>query len=103
MFLRRSPMNPSTTVTFRLQGERTSLAAIGALYEARDPPVPTVHVTELPAGFDKQTFLQKKFEQGRLSVGWDNYADKDVPENAGTGNKAWEGHKWKSVKEVLGL
>ena len=89
--------------TFRIQGERTSLASIGALYEARIPPVPIAHVTELPEGFVKQTFLQNKFEQGRLSSGWDNYIDKDVPENADSGNKAWEGHKWRSVKEVLGL
>lgn len=90
-------------MSFRIQGERTSLASIGALYEARKPPVPVVHVTELPEGFVKQTFLQGKFEEGRLSSGWDNYIDKDVPENADSGNKAWEGHKWRSVKEVLGL
>ncbi|KIK97895.1 hypothetical protein PAXRUDRAFT_135384 [Paxillus rubicundulus Ve08.2h10] len=89
--------------TFRIQGERTSLAAIGALYEARNPPVPVAHVTELPGGFVKQTFLQNKFEEGRLSSGWDNFLDKDVPENAGSGNEAWEGHRWKTVKEALGL
>lgn len=89
--------------TFRIQGERTSIAAIGALYEARVPPVPVVHVKELPEGFTKQTFLQSKLAEGRISSGWDNYIDKDVPENADSGNKAWEGHKWKSVKEVLGL
>ncbi|KAH7883987.1 hypothetical protein F5I97DRAFT_1813796 [Phlebopus sp. FC_14] len=89
--------------TFRLQGDRTSLADIGALYEARNPPVPVAHVTKLPEGFVKQTFLQSKFDQGRLSSGWDNFADKDVPEDADSGNKLWEGHKWKTVKEVLGL
>ena len=80
-----------------------SLASIGALYEARNPPVPVVHVTKLPEGFTKQTFLQRKFNEGRLSSGWDNYEDKDIPEIADSGNKAWEGHKWRSVKEVLNL
>ena len=89
--------------TFRIQGERTSLSSIGALYEARIPPVPVAHLIELPEGFVKQTFLQSNFEKGKLSSGWDNYNDKDVPENADSGNKVWEGHKWKSVKEALGL
>ncbi|KAG9314734.1 hypothetical protein JVU11DRAFT_5543 [Chiua virens] len=97
------PESSLHNATFRIQGERLSLAAIGALYEARDPPVPVEHVTKLPEGFVKQTFLQSKFEEGRLSSGWDNYIDKDVPEHADSGNKAWEGHKWKSVKQVLGL
>ena len=88
-------------VTFRVQGDRTSPASIDALCGARVPPVPIAHVTELPEGFVKQTFLQKKFDQGRSSSGWDNYIDKDVPENADSGIKAWEGHKWRSVKEVL--
>ncbi|KAF8128654.1 hypothetical protein EV363DRAFT_1400428 [Boletus edulis] len=97
------PASSLHDATFRIQGERTSLAAAGALYEARVPPVPVVHVTELPEGFVKQTFLQRKFDEGRLSSGWDNYLDKDIPESADSGNKAWEGHKWRSVKEVLGL
>ncbi|KIJ60112.1 hypothetical protein HYDPIDRAFT_183740 [Hydnomerulius pinastri MD-312] len=97
------PAESLHNATFRIQGERTSLAAVGALYEARNPPVPVVHVTELPEGFVKQTFLQSKFEEGRLSSGWDNSTDADVPENADSGNKAWEGHKWKTVREVLGL
>ena len=65
--------------------------------------MPVVHVTKLPEGFVKQSFLQGQFEEGRLSSGWDNYIDKDVPKDADSGNKIWEGHKWKSVKEVLGL
>ena len=97
------PASSLHDVTFRIQGDRRSLASVGALYGARVPPVPIAHVTELPEGFVKQTFLQKKFDQGRSSSGWDNYIDKDVPENADSGNKAWEGHKWRSVEEVLGL
>ncbi|KAI6112376.1 hypothetical protein EDD17DRAFT_762354 [Pisolithus thermaeus] len=97
------PSSSLHDATYRIEGDRTSLEAIGALYEARVPPVPVVHVEKLPDGFDKQTFLQTKFAEGRLSVGWDNYLDKDVPENAASGNKGWEGHHWKTVKEVLGL
>ena len=97
------PASSLHNATFRIQGERRSLASIGAIYEARNPLVPVAHVAELPEGFVKQTFLQRKFEEGRLSSGWDNYLDKDVPENADSGNKAWEGHKWRAAKEVLGL
>ncbi|KAI6018326.1 hypothetical protein EDC04DRAFT_464263 [Pisolithus marmoratus] len=89
--------------TYRIEGDRISLEAIGALYEARSPPVPVVHLDKLPDGFDKQTYLQTKFAEGRLSVGWDNYLGRDFPENAASGNKAWEGHQWKTVREVLGL
>ncbi|KAG1908559.1 NAD(P)-binding protein [Suillus fuscotomentosus] len=74
--------------SFRVEGERTSF---------------NKHVTSLPEGYVKQTLLQGLFEQGRGSSGWDNYADKDVPENANSGNAAWPGHQWKTVKEVLEL
>ncbi|KAG1738602.1 uncharacterized protein EDB91DRAFT_1237696 [Suillus paluster] len=87
--------------TFRIQGERTSLNKIGALYASKN--IPVEHVTSLPEGYTKQVFLQGMIDQGRASSGWDNYVDKDVLENADSGNAAWPGHHWKSVKEVLGL
>lgn len=87
--------------TFRVEGERTSFNKVGALYASKN--IPVEHVTSLPEGYVKQTLLQGLFEQGRGSSGWDNYADKDIPENAHSGNAAWPGHQWKSVKEVLEL
>ncbi|KAG2070655.1 NAD(P)-binding protein [Suillus decipiens] len=87
--------------TFRIEGERTSFNKVGALYEPKN--IIVEHVSSLPEGFAKATLLQGLFEQGRGSSGWDNYADKDVPENACSGNAAWPGHQWKTVKEVLGL
>lgn len=87
--------------TFRIEGERTSFNKVGALYASKN--IPVEHVTSLPEGYVKQTLLQGLFEQGRGSSGWDNYADKDIPENAYSGNAAWRGHQWKSVKEVLEL
>lgn len=87
--------------TFRIEGERTSFNKVGALYASKN--IPVEHVTSLPEGYVKQTLLQGLFEQGRGSSGWDNYADKDIPENAYSGNAAWPGHQWKSVKEVLEL
>ncbi|KAG8220175.1 hypothetical protein J3R82DRAFT_1208 [Butyriboletus roseoflavus] len=42
--------------------------------EARNPPVPVVHVTRLPEGFVKQTFLQSKLREGRCSSGWQTAA-----------------------------
>lgn len=87
--------------TFRIEGERTSFNKVGALYASKN--IPVEHVASLPEGYVKQTLLQGFFEQGRGSSGWDNYADKDIPENAHSGNAAWPGHQWKSVKEVLEL
>jgi hypothetical protein len=87
--------------TFRIEGERTSFNRVGALYASKN--IPVEHVTSLPEGYVKQTLLQGLFEQGRGSSGWDNYADKDIPENAHSGNAVWPGHQWKSVKEVLEL
>lgn len=88
--------------SFRVEGERTSFNKVGALYTA-SKNITVEHVTSLPEGYVKQTLLQGLFEQGRGSSGWDNYADKDVPENANSGNAAWPGHQWKTVKEVLEL
>lgn len=88
--------------SFRVEGERTSFNKVGALYTA-SKNITVEHVTSLPEGYVKQTLLQGLFEQGRGSSGWDNYADKDVPENASSGNAAWPGHQWKTVKEVLEL
>ncbi|KAG2132355.1 hypothetical protein DEU56DRAFT_757334 [Suillus clintonianus] len=87
--------------TFRIEGERTSFNKVGALYASKN--IPVEHVTSLPEGYVKQTLLQGLFEKGLGSSGWDNYADKDFPENANSGNAAWPGHQWKSVKEVLEL
>ncbi|KAG2045314.1 NAD(P)-binding protein [Suillus americanus] len=87
--------------TFRIEGERTSFNKVGALYASKN--IPVEHVTSLPEGYVKQTLLQGLFEQGRGSSGWDNYVDKDIPENAHSGNAAWPGHQWKSIKEVLEL
>ncbi|KAG1865554.1 hypothetical protein DFJ58DRAFT_714759 [Suillus subalutaceus] len=87
--------------TFRIEGERTSFNKVGALYASKN--IAVEHVTSLPEGYVKQTLLQGLFEQGRGSSGWDNYADKDIPENAHSGNALWPGHQWKSVKDVLEL
>ncbi|KAH7908255.1 hypothetical protein BJ138DRAFT_1013162 [Hygrophoropsis aurantiaca] len=98
--LTQLPPSKLENATFRIEGQRTTLNDVGALYGSK---VPTAHVTELPEGFTKQTFLHGQIEKGRLSSGWNNYTDSDEPEKAASGNAAWEGHKWKSVKEALNL
>ncbi|KAL4067177.1 hypothetical protein V8B97DRAFT_1919179 [Scleroderma yunnanense] len=97
------PPSSLHNTTFRIQGERISLRAIGALYEACVPPVPVIQVDRLPDGYEKQNWFQTMFARGAGSAGWDHYLNKDVPENASSGNKAWDGHRWKTIKEVLGL
>lgn len=73
------------------------------MYEAADPPIPVIRVDKLPDGSERQTLAQNKFSRGHGSTGWDYYLDRDVPENAGSGNKVWEGHRWKTIREVLDL
>ncbi|KAL4075455.1 hypothetical protein J3A83DRAFT_4356792 [Scleroderma citrinum] len=63
----------------------------------------TTFLDRLPDGYEKQNWFQTMFARGAGSAGWDHYLNKDVPENASSGNKAWDGHRWKTIKEVLGL
>ncbi|EGN92689.1 hypothetical protein SERLA73DRAFT_163920 [Serpula lacrymans var. lacrymans S7.3] len=91
--------------SFRIQGERTTLNAIGALYASANK-ASVEYVDKLPddqGDFTKQAFLQGNFEAGKVSTGWDNVAAEDNVERASSANALWEGHHWISVKEALGL
>jgi len=99
------PPSQLNDASFRIEGERISLSSVGALYtaSATKSSVVTEYVDKLPESFVKQSFLQSKFEQGRVSSGWDNYKDSDDTLAASSGNKLWKGHRFKLVKEALDL
>jgi len=90
-------------VVLRIQGERATLSEIAKLYEGKTP---VEHVdkfsSDIPA-YQIRESLQRKVEAGNISTGWDVVAGKEGPEPAGSANALWEGHKWKSIKEVLEL
>ncbi|KAH7921161.1 NAD(P)-binding protein [Leucogyrophana mollusca] len=94
-----------SNVVFRIEGERGSMSDISKLYSGK-APVEYVekfpHTSQIPA-VEIREYLQKRFDMGAGSTGWDVVAGKEGDEPAGSANALWEGHQWKSVKETLGL
>jgi len=88
--------------TFRIEGDRLSLAELGAVY-GELKSVPVEHVDQVPddlslAGFIN--YIGKEFNSGAGAATWDHVQGKDL----GTGalsNGLWEGHAWKSVRDVF--
>jgi len=74
-----------------LYGDKMSVEYVEKM--PSDLPGPTAHVKE---------DLQKVFESGAGSSGWNTATSQDS-EQADGANALWEGHQWKSAKEVLNL
>ncbi|EGO02740.1 hypothetical protein SERLA73DRAFT_176089 [Serpula lacrymans var. lacrymans S7.3] len=90
-------------VTFRLQGQRGTMSEIAKLY---DGVAPVEYVDAIPSevpAAQVREYLQTKFETGIASSGWDLVAGREGEEAAGSSNALWEGHQWKTVKEVLNI
>ncbi|KAH7921159.1 NAD(P)-binding protein [Leucogyrophana mollusca] len=101
------PPSKLSNVVFRIEGERGSMSDISKLYsKSGKAPVEYVdkfpHTNQIPAA-EFREYLQKRFDMGAGSTGWDVVAGKEGDEPAGSANALWEGHRWKSVKETLGL
>ncbi|KAH7906328.1 hypothetical protein BJ138DRAFT_1016439 [Hygrophoropsis aurantiaca] len=101
------PPSELSDVVLRIEGDRRTFTDISKLYSEAgkasvqyvdkfptDIAIPAVEVRE---------YLQKRFDMGAGSTGWDLIAGKEADGLAGSANKLWEGHRWKSVKETLGL
>ncbi|TFK64330.1 NAD(P)-binding protein [Pluteus cervinus] len=81
----------------RLEGDRVSLVDIAALFKTD-----VEHVTEIDGPHGPLiTFLQRLFESGAGSTGWDPVTNSEGPERAGSGNALWEGHQWKRIVDVV--
>ncbi|KAJ7777323.1 hypothetical protein B0H16DRAFT_1683976 [Mycena metata] len=81
---------------FRIEGERISLNGLGPLFDA-----PVEHVDEITD--DKiKTMLLGVTDTGAASTGWDgvNKREGTGSDAAGSANALWEGHQWKTIKEV---
>ncbi|KAF9229700.1 NAD(P)-binding protein [Gyrodon lividus] len=89
--------------TLRIEGQRGTLREIGALYAGK---VPIEHVDSIPSSVPFahiREYLQKQFDKGAGSTGWDILANKEGSEPAGGANKLYPGFRFKTVRETLGL
>ncbi|KAF8146406.1 NAD(P)-binding protein [Mycena galopus ATCC 62051] len=87
---------------FRIEGERCTL---NGLAEKLNTTIERVEEITGEAG-EQKTWLQTIMNAGVASTGWDQVAKVERTtgnEAAGSANKLWEGHKWRSIKEALGL
>jgi len=91
-------------VEVRIEGQRATLSEISALYKGS---VPVVHCDALPIegvlAADVRTSYQQGFDVGAASCGWDPDTKTDDAELASKDNSLWEGHRWLTIGEVLGL
>ncbi|KAG1779284.1 hypothetical protein EV702DRAFT_1214335 [Suillus placidus] len=87
-----------------IEGRRATLSEISALYKAS---VPVVHCDTLPTegvpAADVRTRYQQGFDVGGASSGWNPDTKTDDAELASKDNSLWEGHRWLTIGEVLGL
>jgi uncharacterized protein YbjT (DUF2867 family) len=87
-----------------IEGQRATLAELGALYSDK---APVVHVETLPAeyvsSYSIRQFLHQNFNKGEGSNGYNAATGMDDEVLAKSGNILWEGHSWLTVREVLGL
>ncbi|KAG1863095.1 hypothetical protein F4604DRAFT_1929268 [Suillus subluteus] len=91
-------------VEVHIEGQRATLSEISALYKGS---VPVVYCDALPTEgvltADFRTRYQQGFDVGKASCGWNPDTETDDAELASKDNSLWEGHRWLTIEEVLGL
>ncbi|KAG0696293.1 hypothetical protein DFH29DRAFT_813173 [Suillus ampliporus] len=102
--LTTQPPSRLLDVEVRIEGQRATLSEISTLYKGS---VPVVHCDALPTegvvAAEFRMLLQRRFEVGGGSCGWDPETGIDDAGLARKDNSLWEGHHWLTVGEVLGL
>ncbi|KAJ7443255.1 hypothetical protein B0H11DRAFT_2093161 [Mycena galericulata] len=86
---------------FRIEGERTKANDLGALFKTA-----VEYVTEIPGETgDIKTRAATELDSGLGSTGWSVVTKSEGTGDAaaGSANKLWPGHHWKTIKEVHGL
>ncbi|KAF8146402.1 hypothetical protein K438DRAFT_1869623 [Mycena galopus ATCC 62051] len=87
---------------FRLEGERCTLSSLAAQFNTTVERVEKI----TGEGGEQKTGLQVMMNSGAGTTGWDEVAKVEHTtgsEATGSANKLWEGHEWRSIKEVHGL
>lgn len=96
------PLSKLANTYYRLQGSRTTMNEVAAKFG-----LPVEHVDAIPSFNGQDTMiltgLQMLLESGKGSIGWEFEKGVDNERLAGTGNKFWEGHVWRTVEDVHGL
>ncbi|KAG0703412.1 hypothetical protein DFH29DRAFT_1078966 [Suillus ampliporus] len=102
--LTTQPPSRLLDVEIHIEGQRATFSEIAALYKGS---VPVVHCDALPTegvpNAPFRTFFQKHVGVGGGSCGWNPVTESDDPVSASRDNSLWEGHRWLTVGEVLGL
>ncbi|KAK7042550.1 NmrA domain-containing protein [Favolaschia claudopus] len=86
---------------FRLEGERVTMNGLAAQFKATPEYVDKLTDRGEHEGF--LNFLVSAIEDGKASTGWNGVKEGTGADAAGTGNAAWPGHHWQTVKEVHNL
>jgi hypothetical protein len=94
------PASKLDNSVYRLQGDRATLLELAPIFRTT-----VEHVDKVPGPTgDTMTYLQVNvLKVGLGSTGWDANKGQEGPHEAGCTNALWEGHHWKSIKEVLNL
>ncbi|EIW85566.1 NAD(P)-binding protein [Coniophora puteana RWD-64-598 SS2] len=91
-------------VTFRIEGERTSFAELAALYhEVKGLPAESLGVDRFRAEVPKADFkvpLASVVNEGKGVITYCHVQGKDLGQGV-ISNGLWEGHSWKSAREVI--
>ncbi|KAJ6549845.1 hypothetical protein B0H19DRAFT_1211410 [Mycena capillaripes] len=86
---------------FRIEGDRTKANDLGALFKTT-----VEYVTEILGEMgDIKTLVATELDSGLGSTGWNAVTKSEGTGDAaaGSANKLWPGHHWKTIKEVHGL
>lgn len=86
---------------FRIEGERTKANDLGVLFKTA-----VEYVTAIPGEMgDVKTTVATELDSGLGSTGWSVVTKSEGTGDAaaGSANKLWPGHHWKTIKEVHGL
>ncbi|KAJ7065667.1 hypothetical protein C8F01DRAFT_1351662 [Mycena amicta] len=95
---------PSTSLEnkiFRIEGDRFKANDLGALFKTA-----VEYVTEIQGEMgDMKTRIAIELDSGLGSTGWRVVTKSEGTRDAaaGSANKLWPGHHWKTIKEVHGL
>ncbi|KAF9223182.1 NAD(P)-binding protein [Gyrodon lividus] len=88
----------------RIEGQRATFTELGAMYKGK---APVVHVDAIPtegiSDSPVRQYLYQNFNQGAGSNGYNAATGTDDESLAKSGNSLWEGHRWLTIQEVLGL
>ncbi|EIW85576.1 NAD(P)-binding protein [Coniophora puteana RWD-64-598 SS2] len=89
--------------TFRLEGDRVTIAGLASLFhELRSIDVERVDkFPEDMSYVQLKTDLVDRFNVGKGSATYDSVQGKELGPSVKS-NSLWEGHKWRTVREVIG-